>query len=479
MFIRKHIRYFYIFLAFLLLFILSVISFFYIYDLFTGIYTPYNTGSLLLGKYPESDKFNAGSWEMHPVDNPGDWLANGLSIADINGDGFSDFLTNYEFSGRIRVAINPGPGEIKDAYLNNYWEGFNVAVIPNAESSAFADIDNDGFFDIIVAHGIEHTTKKSGIKIIWGGSFEYSVPVSIPSAPEGMHFHYIKAYDIDSDGDADIVAGGRATRIAGTQGSGPLIYAGLRWFENPGKVCREVSLWRMHVIDEDIESGHGFEFGDIDGDGISDIALCNSDWDTPQSSEKVVWYKNPGIGQDIYKEWQINEIYRGSEFYTKEQLAIYDINSDSLNDITVHTEKYIYIFLQSGNIGNNLEFTLQKIEKPSIAQWPSRAIEIADINNDGSPDIAGALIHKNGKLPKDKAAVFWMENIKGQWLTHVIKWGDGFLGLGRFNGEKWDQMIFLDMDKDGDTDIVANCEEYNRLRSVISVVWFENPLIKG
>jgi hypothetical protein len=35
----------------------------------------------------------------------------------------------------------------------------------------------------------------------------------------------------------------------------------------------------------------------------------------------------------------------------------------------------------------------------------------------------------------------------------------------------------IDLDVDGDLDIVANCEEYNRLRSIISVVWFENPTV--
>ena len=457
----------------------SVISFFYIYDFINRINNPYKITSSLLLDFSENEYTQVSQWKMHPIDNPGDWLANGLSIADVNGDGFYDLLTNYEFGGRIRIAINPGPAALKNTYLNKYWNAIDVAVIPNAESSTFSDLDNDGFFDIIVAHGIEHTP--SGIKIIWGTSTGWNEPEPLPASPPGLHFHYVRTYDIDLDGDTDIVAGGRASRIAGTNvaRSGvteSLIYAGLRWFENPGKDCRNPNMWNMHIIDENIESGHGFEFGDIDGDGIDDIALCNSDWDTPQDSEKIVWYKNPGKGIDIYKKWQIYEIYRGSEFYTKEQLAIYDINRDSLNDIILHTEKSIYIFFQSANKDNIAEFFLQKIEKPPFACWPSRALEIADINNDGSPDIIGALIHKNGKLPKDKAALFWMENVNGKWLTHAIKWGDGFLGLGRFNGEKWDQIVPLDLDKDGDIDIAANCEEYNRLRSIISVVWFENPL---
>ena len=93
------------------------------------------------------------------------------------------------------------------------------------------------------------------------------------------------------------------------------------------------------------------------------------------------------------------------------------------------------------------------------------------------------LIHQDGDLPITKASVFWMEYsgsdpLTAEWDTHVIKWGDGFIGIGMYNGEKWDQCLFEDVDRDGDIDIVANCEEFHTLGFVfISVVWFENPLI--
>ncbi len=62
--------------------------------------------------------------------------------------------------------------------------------------------------------------------------------------------------------------------------------------------------------------------------------------------------------------------------------------------------------------------------------------------------------------------------------NHVIKWGDNFVGIGMYNGEKWDQCLFEDIDRDGDLDIIANCEEFHTLGFVfISVVWFENPTV--
>jgi hypothetical protein len=76
------------------------------------------------------------------------------------------------------------------------------------------------------------------------------------------------------------------------------------------------------------------------------------------------------------------------------------------------------------------------------------------------------------------------------WITHPIKWGSGkTMAIPSF-GEKWDQMRILDVDADGDLDIVGNIEEWwvqaphemvpfydpRANPSSVSVVWFENRL---
>ena len=81
----------------------AVVSFFYLHDLVSGVYPPYSSPRPH-PRYPELGT----PWPMHPVDNPGDWLPNGLDVADVNADGFPDFLVNYEWTGRIRVVFHPG-----------------------------------------------------------------------------------------------------------------------------------------------------------------------------------------------------------------------------------------------------------------------------------------------------------------------------------------------------------------------------------
>lgn len=458
----------------------AVVGFFYLRDVAVGVSQPYVTRTQPSAAFPEL----GAEWPMHPVDNPGDWLANGLDIADVNDDGYADFLTNYEWSGRLRVALHPGPN-LRPFAL---WPAIDAGHVANAESAAFGDLDGDNYRDIVVAHGVEHTHQPAGVRVFWGAPPQWPETVQgwvdggdIPASMGLGHPVYVKTIDLDADGDVDIVIGGRASRIAGSNKGGPLTWTGIRWFENPGvSAARRLEAWPVHPIDLSTKSGHGFEFGDVDGDGDLDLVNGNADWDTPDDEEAVVWYANPGPGPAFFVEWPQYLIYQSSEFYGKEQIAITDLDGDGRIDVLTQAEQNVYWFRNTGHGDASIaiRFDFMRVPKHPAVQWRARALETADLNNDGRLDVIGALIHGDGRLPIDRAAVFWLERTDaGDWLTHAIKWGDDFLGLGAFNGEKWDQFIPYDVDDDGDLDLVANCEEYNRLRSIISVVWFENPLI--
>ncbi len=459
----------------------------YGHDAAVGVRRPYAQRTEPDPRHPELGV----EWRMHPVDNPGDLLPNGLDPADVNGDGRDDYVTNYEAEGLMRVAFHPGPA----LRPGEMWTGVDVGAVRNAESSALGDLDGDGFVDVVGIHGVEGTDVPPGVRIYWGSrkpgvsgdaAFAWSDGGDIPSSRGGWHFLYVKTIDLDGDGDRDIVAGGRASRMAfgdkeGLESNRELSWAGIRWFENPGggpDPVRELSRWRAHPIDESSRSGHGFEFGDLDGDGDLDLANANSDFDTPEAEENVVWYENPGPGRTLREPWPIRELYRSDEFYAKEQVLIADLDADGRNDVIVHAPERIYWFRNLGpseGADAPIRFEQRPIEKHEATRWRARPLEAADLDADGDLDLIGALIHHEGALPSHMAAVFWMERDGDRWIPHVIKWADGFWGLNYVNGEKWDQMIPADVDGDGDVDLMANVEEYNRLESILAVVWFENP----
>ncbi|MBD3196756.1 MAG: hypothetical protein GF317_16990 [Candidatus Lokiarchaeota archaeon] len=105
-------------------------------------------------------------WKLHEIDNLGILLPNGLDPADVNTDGYLDYVTNYEWDGKIKIAFYPSSGQLTDP-----WPSITVGEVANAENAAFGDFDGDGNVDIVVAHG-EEFNAQPGVFIIWGQESE-------------------------------------------------------------------------------------------------------------------------------------------------------------------------------------------------------------------------------------------------------------------------------------------------------------------
>lgn len=424
----------------------------YTYDISIGIFNPYKT--------------REDEWTMRKVHNsskPFDFLANGLTSWDLNGDGYADiYLTQYEFLGNIYVIERP-----EDPLTAKEWPSVRVGTLKNAESSCFGDLDGDGYPEVLVSQGVEGNTDPSSIFVFRFNrdSDTWESLGQIPASVSEGHIHFLRCADMNNNGQADIIAGGRGNTGAGSKNKFDGIdYAGLVVLSLEG---REFALdnYVSTPVDTALESGHGFVVADIDLDGWLDIAVCNSDFDTPPEQMGVFIYMNNADGT-----FRKEKIYADNTLYSKEQVDIGDVNGDGRNEIVLHRKEDIKVFVRGHN-----GFDTLTVPKPPYAVNRARLIKLADIDGDGRLDMVGALIHDNGMLKRDKAAVFVLYN-RGDYAfePRVVKWADGFRGFGEFNGEKWDLCIIDDVDRDGDADIVANCEEYNRLTNILSVVWFEN-----
>lgn len=108
------------------------------------------------GAVDEVEVVNEAPWFMHPVDGRFRG-ANGLGAADVNGDGRTDYVTNYEFDQRWVLALHPGEG----ADVRSSWPTVQIwAPDPlvegngkNPESTALGDFDGDGNIHAAGAHG--------------------------------------------------------------------------------------------------------------------------------------------------------------------------------------------------------------------------------------------------------------------------------------------------------------------------------------
>jgi hypothetical protein len=173
-------------------------------------------------------------------------------------------------------------------------------------------------------------------------------------------------------------------------------------------------------------------------------------------------------------------------FDVKPHIAVGDLNGDGMPDVALQTDqKEILVFL---NRNKGATWDMVTIPKPPMTTWRSRFLAITDVDGDGHNELLGALSRANwtgGSVDTDKAAVFWMKSEKendvrpDNWITYPIKRGSGSMGRA---GEKWNRFYTYDLDKDGDLDIIANCEEYTNREgtnregySPLSVQWFEAP----
>ena len=136
-----------------------------------------------------------------------------LAVADMDGDGDMDVATTtnrHPFLYRSEVAWfrNNGPNAAWDKYIIRSRRFFSNP-ITNANGIAIADIDGDGRQDVVVGTG--RVTKAQGSVYWFKAPADVSGTWQRFSIEEKVLNSYFKMYtmDIDDDGDQDIIASGQ------------------------------------------------------------------------------------------------------------------------------------------------------------------------------------------------------------------------------------------------------------------------------
>src|SRR5690242_1191787 len=213
-------------------------------------------------------------------------------------------------------------------------------------SCLILDADKDGRNEFLL------TCRNRGPAIVWyrpaqRGWMVYVIePESIPIEAG------CACYDIDGDGDLDIVAGNDY------QGSN--VY----WWENPYPHFGPATAWKRHVIKEGGANQHHDQiFGDFDGDGRAELVFWN------QGADRLFLApipKDPKAGP-----WPYHAIFSGAG----EGLAKGDIDGDGKVELLAGGHWFKHT---SGG-----EFAAYTIDP---AQTHPR-IAVADLNGDGRLEV--------------------------------------------------------------------------------------------
>lgn len=334
-----------------------------------------------------------------------------------------------------------------------------------SQSTICADIDNDGFNDMI----IEQDGWGSHDTIVWYknvGNFEFSDKKVIgPCSPSG--YRTIRVGDMNMDGDMDVIAG---------------YVESLVWYENLG----DGFFLDGDTISTDVYGILSMSINDIDGDGDLDI-VTGEYW-----GEKVAWYQNDGDANfgdkivvfddgeyvqdvdaadfdgdgdlDILRGavlepkiiWLENEDGTFEEAHEVEGFVnglrdVHPVDFDGDGDIDIIsasvTDGRIALFKNIGD--GNFEEKIDMRQDFREHLWISEG----DVDNDGMPDI-----FCNADVYDDYwNGIYWFEFdevanfIKTNTLKHVAEG----VGFEEFNAEiLFYSLTLSDLDNDTDHDLV-------------------------
>ena len=393
-------------------------------------------------------------WKRHTIDNTSRG-ADGIDLADVNGDGLQDLVSGWEEGGEIRLYLNPGPKQSV-----NPWPKVTVGKVRSPEDAKFMDVDGNGVLDIVSScEGREQTIFVHWSPVSkaerthdekWLQSSTWKTE-PLPASEKKQLWMFSRSADLDGDGKLDLIAGSKGKN------------ASIGWFEAPPNP-RDLAKWKWHPL---YDAGWimSLKLIDINRDGEIDIVSS----DRKGKQRGCWWLENPGVssikqnrpGQQSY--WKLHSI--GGQNQEVMFMSEADLNDDRKQDflVAVSGGDILYLKNESSTEKNPTQsWSAHAIKMPENV-GRGKAVASADLDLDGREDVILTCEHS-----ERKSGVVWLSRSKSQpatdpnWETHEIS--------GPEKGVKFDLIQLLDLDADGDLDILT-CEERHNL----GVIWYENP----
>lgn len=413
--------------------------------------------------FRNSEKFNiittevdeTDQWKRHLIDsNINRDHGHSVGVGDLNGDGKPDVLiafgerNNSQPSDSVYWYESPN-----DPTISN-WTRHRLTdpafLIRWSMSLTVDDVDNDGDLDVVALSHDNSNVYLSINPLNEGGNVNMPWHTVMILQSPGIHRdgERVVLVDIDNDGYKDVVfSRGRPKEVHVL-------------FNPSGKV---LGLWQDKIIG--VHGGsdaHDVMTTDIDLDGDLDIIAASGDstW-----VGKVYWYEQPnGIPRKGY--WIRHRVSSSNANYGG--LQVDDVDKDGRPDILV-TEAH-------GTPGKVMWY---RNPNPYTAKWTKFIIDKQnfphatlsfDMDGDGTNEywVPDASHDETGKYGSRTGGIVYYKLIESKinlWTKHRVAAPPE---VGR-------QCSAVDMDGDGDLDVVSTADHHTKTHS-IAIVWWESNI---
>lgn len=377
------------------------------------------------------------------------WAIDAFTV-DMDGDGDLDVLSANQTGNRIAWHPNDGTGTFLAAQT--------VALTASNLRAAYpADLDGDGDMDVLSA-------SSSDDRIAWyanNGTGSFGAQQVISNTVDNPLL--VVAGDVDQDGDMDAISsGGTADRLDTFANNGTGLFGGAFLV-----ATSETSNPLMSCL------------ADLNGDGALDVAVVSN------ADGRVSWYPNAGGG--TMGPQQVVAVVSGMRF-------VHPADADGDGDVDLFS-----IDTPGSGFGLSLnDGTGQFGPRIDLGDVPLLyAMTTGDLNGDGFTDILFGLVDENGlkvalnngdgsfNIPdfdfgSTSERPVLIADIEGDGDLDIVvadPWADQYQwhandGAGNFGGALFiatltastvDQLVWADMNGDGNKDLVAATDDNDRI----------------
>jgi hypothetical protein len=368
------------------------------------------------------------------------FYSEGISVGDINRDGHMDALSGPH------AYLGPDFVRAVEIYRPQ------VYAIANA---TFGGQYTDNFLNYV--HDFTADGWPDYLKINFNGAYLYVNPktesrywATHQVSEGGVSSETTQLGDLDGDGKPELL---------GSIGSGTSRIIG---YWKPG--ADVTKQWQfVPVSDKGDWGGHGYGYGDLNGDGRSDVIQGSG------------WWEQPPVGTT--GPWKFNTVpfRRGEDpFLAGADMYAYDVNGDKLTDVVTslfaHGPGLVWYEQQKGAQGPAWKMhmimddphapeaskTGWEITDKKAAFTELHAVELVDMDGDGVKDIiTGKRWFSHGmEYPEndrdDPAVIAWLKTVRKpggavEFVPHII---NNYAGLGT-------QIKVADMNNDKRPDVLT------------------------